>query len=159
FQPLFHLFGWSSRQNVVGGVGFASVFAIMGYFAGSGGWIVVFGGALAGVSSELSEAARIDGANRWQIAMRIKLPIIWRSVGLMAILCFAGGLQIFVEPQLMSLGGSQFSLVDWSINQLAFLYAFQMGDFGTSAALSTMLLITSIGIALIIIFATKFYKI
>lgn len=159
FQPLFHLFGWSSRQNVVGGVGFATIFAIMGYFAGSGGWIVVFGGALSGISSELSEAARIDGASRWQIATRIKLPIIWRSVGLMAILCFAGGLQIFVEPQLMSLGGSQFSLVDWSINQLSFLYAFQMGDFGTSAALSTMLLIASIAIALIIIFATKFYKI
>jgi multiple sugar transport system permease protein len=34
-----------------------------------------------------------------------------------------------------------------------------MGDFGTSAALSTMLLIASIAIALIIIFATKFYKI
>ena len=158
FQPFFHLFGWTSRQNVVGGFGFAGIFALMSYFANSGGWIVVFGGALAGVPVELSEAARIDGANRWQMAMMIKLPMIWRSVGLMAILCFAAGLQIFVEPQLMSLAGLQYSRTDWSVNQLAFQYAFSMGDFGTSAALSTMLLTASIGIALVIIFATKFYK-
>ena len=159
FQPIFHLLGWTSRQNVVGGLGFAGIFAIMGYFSGSGGWIVVFGGALASVPSELNEAAKIDGANRWQMAMLIKLPMIWRSVGLMAILSFAGGLQIFVEPQLMQLGGIQFSRTDWSVNQLAFLYAFSQGDFGISAALSTMLLTASIAIALVIIFATKFYKI
>ena len=79
-------------------------------------------------------------------------------VTLMAILSFAAGIQIFVEPQLMSLAGLQYSRTDWSVNQLAFQYAFSMGDFGTSAALSTMLLTTSIAIALVIIFATKFYK-
>jgi hypothetical protein len=130
-----------------------------GVFLGSGGWIVVFGGALSSLPAEVTEAAKIDGANRWQMAMLIKLPMIWRSVALMAILCFAGGLQIFVEPQLMELAGQQYSRSDWSVNQLAFQYAFSMGDFGTSAALSTMLLTASIAIALIIIFATKFYKI
>jgi multiple sugar transport system permease protein len=158
FQPLFHLVGWTSRQNVISDVGFAGIFALMSYFSGSGGWIVVFGGALASIPTELTEAARIDGANRWQMAMLIKLPIIWRSVSLMAILCFAAGLQIFVEPQLMELAGLQYSRPDWSVNQLAFSYAFSMGDFGTSAALSTMLLTASITIALVIIFATKFYK-
>ncbi len=159
FQPLFHLFGWETRQNVVTSIGFAGIFALMGYFSGSGGWIVVFGGALSSIPPELTEAARIDGANRWQMAMMIKLPMIWRSVSLMSILCFAAGLQVFVEPQLMELAGQQYSRSDWSVNQLAFQYAFSMGDFGTSAALSTMLLTASIGIALIIIFATKFYKI
>ncbi|MEO8882467.1 MAG: sugar ABC transporter permease [Devosia sp.] len=159
FQPLFHLFGWTSRQNVVTSVGFAGIYALMGFFSGSGGWIVVFGGALSSLPQEVMEAAKIDGASRWQTAMLIKLPMIGRSVALMAILCFAGGLQIFVEPQLMELAGQQYSRSDWSVNQLAFQYAFSMGDFGTSAALSTMLLTASIGIALIIIFATKFYKI
>ena len=158
FQPVFHLLGWSSRQNVVTSIGFAGIFALMGYFANSGGWIVVFGGALASLPEELTEAARIDGAKRWQKAMLIKLPMMWRSVTLMAILSFAAGIQIFVEPQLMSLAGLQYSRTDWSVNQLAFQYAFSMGDFGTSAALSTMLLTTSIAIALVIIFATKFYK-
>ena len=53
----------------------------------------------------------------------------------------------------------QFAQNDWSMNQLAFQYAFRMGDFGASAALSTLLVGASIVIALVIVFATKFYKI
>ncbi len=159
FQVLQHLIGWQNRADVVSGLGLAGVFSVMAYFSQSGGWIVVFGGALSSLPVEVMEAARIDGANRFQLAMRIKLPMIWRSLVLMGILSFATGLQIFVEPQLMGLAGAQFSQSDWSLNQMAFQYAFQMGDFGASAALSTMLVGSSIVIAMIIVFATRFYKV
>lgn len=158
FQPVLHLIGWSTRADVISGVGMAGIFAVMAYFSASGGWIVVFGGALSSLPTEVMEAARIDGANRFQLATRIKLPMIWRSLVLMGILSFAGGLQLFVEPQLMGLAGPQFAQNDWSMNQLAFQYAFRMGDFGASAALSTMLVGSAIVIALVIVFATKFYK-
>ncbi len=158
FQPILHLFGWATRADVLSGIGLSGIFAIMAYFAGSGGWIVVFGGALSSLPTEVMEAARIDGASRFQLAIRIKLPMIWRSLVLMAILSFAGGLQLFVEPQLMALTGGQFTQNDWSLNQMAFQYAFRMGDFGASAALSTMLVGFSIAIALVLVFATKFYK-
>jgi multiple sugar transport system permease protein len=59
----------------------------------------------------------------------------------------------------MQLAGPQSAQNDWSLNQMAFQYAFRMGDFGASAALSTMLVGTSIIIALVIVFATRFYKI
>ncbi len=159
FGPLFGMFGWENRQDVITGTGFAGVFAIMALFSSSGGWIVVFGGALSSLPTEVMEAARIDGANRLQLATRIKLPMIWRSLVLMAILTFAGGLQMFVEPQLMGMGGAQFAINDWSLNQLAFEYAFRMGDFGASAALSTVLIGVSIIVALVMIFGTKFYKV
>lgn len=158
FQPAMHLLGWQTRADVISSVGLAGIFAIMAYFAGSGGWIVVFGGALSSLPAEVMEAARIDGAKGLQLALRIKLPMIWRSLVLMAILCFAGGLQLFVEPQLMGLAGPQFAQNDWSLNQMAFQYAFRMGDFGASAALSTLLVGSSILIALVIVFATRFYK-
>lgn len=158
FQSVLHLFGWVTRADVVSGLGLAGVFAIMAYFSSSGGWIVVFGGALSSLPTEVMEAARIDGAGRFQLATRIKLPMIWRSIVLMGILSFAGGLQLFVEPQLMGLAGPQFAQNDWSLNQMAFQYAFRMGDFGASAALSTLLVGSSILIALVIVFATKFYK-
>ena len=103
FQPVLHLVGWETRADVISGIGLAGIFAIMAYFSGSGGWIVVFGGALSSLPTEVMEAARIDGANRFQLAIRIKLPMIWRSLVLMGILSFAGGLQLFVEPQLMAL--------------------------------------------------------
>ena len=159
FQPVLHGLGWGTRADVVSGIGLAGVFAIMAYFSASGGWIVVFGGALASLPTEVMEAARIDGANRFQLATRIKLPMIWRSLVLMGILSLAGGLQLFVEPQLMGLAGPQFAQNDWSLNQMAFQYAFRIGDFGASAALSTLLVGSSIVIALVIVFATKFYKI
>jgi multiple sugar transport system permease protein len=158
FQGVYHLLGWQQRFNVVSGLTYAGVFALMAFFAGSGGWIVVFGGTLSSLPGEVMEAARIDGANRWQLATRIKIPMIWRSIALMGILCVAAGLQLFVEPQLLTLAGQAYSRTDWSINQLAFQYAFSMGDFGISAALSTLLLAASIGIAMVIVFATRFYR-
>ena len=159
FGPVFAMFNWETRQDVITDIGFAGVFAIMALFATSGGWIVVFGGALSSLPTEVLEAARIDGAKGLSLATRIKLPMIWRSLVLMAVLTFAGGLQMFVEPQLMGMGGATFSLTDWSLNQLAFEYAFRMGDFGASAALSTLLVGTSIIVALVMIFGTRFYKI
>lgn len=159
FQSALQGLGWATRADVISGVGLAGIFAIMAYFSGSGGWIVVFGGALSSLPTEVMEAARIDGANRFQLATRIKLPMIWRSLVLMGILSFAGGLQLFVEPQLMGMAGPQFAQNDWSLNQMAFQYAFRMGDFGASAALSTLLIGASIAIALVIVFATRFYKI
>lgn len=159
FQIIFDLAGWETRQNVVSGLGLAGMFSLMAFFAYSGGWIVVMGGSLSSLSGEVMDASRVDGANLWQQAIYVKLPMIWRSISLMGILTFAGGLQLFVEPQLLRMAGPQYTRDDWSINQLAFQYAFNLGDFGVSAALSTMLLAVSIGIALVLIFATKFYQI
>ena len=77
----------------------------------------------------------------------------------MAVLSLANGLQLFVEPQLLGLAGPQLARNDWSLNQLAYQYAFALGDFGVSAALSTMILMLSVSIALWIVLATKFYRI
>ena len=159
FAPAYDLAGWDTRATVIASLGFAGIFAIMAFFASSGGWIVVFGGALTSLPGEVIEAARVDGATPFQLATRIKLPMIWRSVVLMAVLSFAIGLQLFVEPQLISLAGEQFAQKDWAPNQLAFQYAFAMGDFGASAALSSLLLGICVGLALTVIFATDFYKI
>lgn len=159
FGEVMKLVGWENRADVMSAMSLPAIFAIMAYFTASGGWIVVLGGALSGLPQEVIEAARIDGANRFQLATRVKLPMIWRSVLLMIILSLATGLQIFVEPQLMSLAGAQYARTDWSLNQMAFQYAFRMGDFGASAALSSMLVGVSITIAMVIVLGTKFYRI
>ena len=158
YAPLFKLAGLETRSNVVAQLGFPVVFALMAFLAHSGGWIVVMGGALKGIPTEVLEAARVDGATAVQTALQVKLPLIWRSLALMAILAFATGIQMFVEPQLMAMAGSQYSRPDWSVNQLAFQYAFTMGDFGASAAMSVLLLLVAISISLAVVFGTKFYR-
>jgi multiple sugar transport system permease protein len=47
----------------------------------------------------------------------------------------------------------------WSINQLAYKYAFTDGNFGTSAAVAVMLLLVGIAVSLVVIFRTDFYRI
>ena len=159
FGWLYELLGWENRQSTINGMGEVWIFALMCFLGNSGGWIVVLGGALSGLSREVIEAARIDGANTWQMATRIKIPMISKTITLMAIMTLAVGLQVFVEPQLLSLAGGQFDKPDWSVTQLAFYYAFRFGDFGVAAAISTLSLILPLIIAFTMIFATRFYKI
>lgn len=159
FSFVFEAVGWDNRQSTISGLGEVWIFALMGFLGNSGGWIVVLGGALSGLSRDILEAARIDGANPWQMATRIKIPMISKTITLMAIMTLAVGMQIFVEPQLMSLAGGQFDKPDWSVTQLAYFYAFRFGDFGVAAAISTLSLVLPLIIAFTLIFATRFYKI
>lgn len=63
--------------------------------------MLIFLAALQAIPHDLYEAARIDGANGWQIAMKIKLPNV-RSAALLAmLLSIVGTIQLFNEPQIM----------------------------------------------------------
>jgi multiple sugar transport system permease protein len=75
----------------------------------------------------------------------------------MGVLVFAGGLQLFVEPQLLNTGVYQGIAEAWSPDQLAYKLAFTNGDFGGASALSLMLLIPSLIGALIVIFKTDMF--
>ena len=80
------------------------VFAMIAFWTGAGGWIVVMYGALNTIPHDLEEAARIDGAGPFTIALRLKLPLIRKWIAYMVILSFATGTQLFVEPQLVQPG-------------------------------------------------------
>ena len=63
--------------------------------------MLIFLAALQAIPHDLYKAARIDGANGWQIAMKIKLPNV-RSAALLAmLLSIVGTIQLFNEPQIM----------------------------------------------------------
>jgi multiple sugar transport system permease protein len=138
------------------------IFTLLGFFVGAGGWIAIFYGGLKGISTDLLEAAAIDGANAWQTALRIKLPMIRRYVIYLAILTFAGNIQIFTEPQLI---GVSFSYVGistisptWSPNQLGYYFAFTNGNFGAAAAISLLMVAIGLAGALAIIRVTGFFR-
>ena len=61
-------------------------------------------GALNNISTDVIEAARIDGANAVQIALRIQLPMLRKWIAYMGVMSLAAGTQLFVEPQLLSPG-------------------------------------------------------
>lgn len=63
--------------------------------------MLIFLAALQAIPHELYEAARIDGATGFQIAIRIKLPNVRSAALLSMLLSIVGTIQLFNEPQIM----------------------------------------------------------
>jgi len=161
FSPLkgpLSFFGITDSAQVFQTKNLPLILAIMAFFAIAGYWIVIQYGSLQSISTEIIEAARIDGCSGLQLALRIKLPAIKKYIVYMSILLFAGGLQIFVEPQLMNEGIQRGMAEDWSLDQLAYTLAFLDGDFGGAAALAIILLIPTVIGALFVIYRTDMFE-
>lgn len=159
FKPLWNLFGLHSLEQIVTPDHTAYIVATIALSLGAGGWIVVLFGALQSIPEEMLGAARVDGCGGFRVVRYIKLPLVYRYAWLIFILSFAGGTQVFVEPQILASTNSGFVSPTWSINELSYLYAFQYGRFGVSAAISTMLLGVSFIVAVIVVLRTKFYSV
>jgi multiple sugar transport system permease protein len=133
------------------------VFAMIAFWTGAGGWIVVMYGALNTIPHELEEAARIDGAGPFTIALRLKLPLIRKWIAYMAILSFATGTQLFIEPQLVNEASLGMVPDTWSSNQLAYQLAFRYGDFNGAAAIAADLLVIGLLAAVLIVTRTGLF--
>jgi multiple sugar transport system permease protein len=134
------------------------VFAMIAFWTGAGGWIVIMYGALNTIPDELEEAARIDGAGPVTIALRLKLPLIRKWIAYMTILAFATGTQLFVEPQLVNQASLGLVPDTWSANQLAYQMAFRYGDFNAAAAISIDLIAIGLVAAVFIVKRTGLFR-
>ena len=134
------------------------IFAMIAFWAGAGGWIVVMYGALNTIPPDLEEAARIDGAGPLTIAFRLKLPLIRKWIAYMLILSFATGTQLFVEPEIVQ--HASFGLVPdtWSANQLAYQLAFRYADFNAAAAIAVDLLVIGLVGAVVIVTRSGLFR-
>jgi multiple sugar transport system permease protein len=97
------------------------------------------------------EAARMDGAGPVQMALKIQLPMLRKWIAYMAVLSLAAGTQIFVEPTMLSQASNGQVPNDYSINQLAYLYAFNQRDFNGSAAIAVMLLVVALALSAVFV--------
>jgi multiple sugar transport system permease protein len=160
FGPVYHFFGIKSFDDLVNGDTLPFIFTIMGFFSGAGMWIAIQHGGLQGVSREVLEAAELDGCNAWQKARYIKLPFIRPFIVYQIILIFAINVQLFVEPQLMTSTWVQANVPpQWAPNQLAYSFAFEVGNFGAAAALSLLMLLIGLIAAYVMIRWTGFFQI
>lgn len=158
YQDLLRAIGITEGGQIWRAPNLAWIFVLMAFFVGAGNWIVVQYGSLQSISDDILEAARIDGANAWQISWRIKLPLIRKYLVYMGILVFAAGLQVFVEPQLISASVYPGLASNWSLNQLSYSFALQSNNLGAAAALSLMLLVVCMIAAIFVIFRTDFFE-
>jgi multiple sugar transport system permease protein len=63
--------------------------------------MIVMYAALQAIPAELYDAARVDGASGWSVALYIKVPLIAPAIVLTIIFSIIGTLQLFTEPQIM----------------------------------------------------------
>ena len=76
----------------------------------------------------------------------------------MAIMSLAAGTQLFVEPKVLAQATKDVVPEDYSLNQLAYLYAFRQSDFSGSAAISLMLLVVALGLSTVFVFRGRLFE-
>lgn len=149
--------GLTTLKQVVTTGNMPMILTAMLFFQGLGTWIVIVNGGLNGIPDEIFEAAALDGANAWQLAWRVKLPLIRPWVGYAALMNLAYGFQLFLEPYLMRQISAGSIDSEWAPTQLGYAFAFTNRNFPAAAAMSIILLVITLAIGVIIVFRSGLF--
>ena len=108
--------------------------------------ILLFLAGLRNISSEIYEAAALDGATRWQVFWRITWPLIWPVTALCLTIQLILQLKIFDQVYLFSLGGrtnTTMVLVQYIYEQ-AFVH--NKGGYGATIAVGLFVLVVVVSV-------------
>jgi multiple sugar transport system permease protein len=116
----------------------STIFLIVWRYAGFYMLLMLVG--LQGIPDDVYEAARIDGASRWQTFRSITIPLLRPTLALTTVLCVTGSLLAFEQFYILTKGGPDNSTI--TIVQLIYNVAFQgQNDLGVAGALSVIVLL------------------
>ena len=93
--------------------------------------LIVLGG-LASLPADPYEAARLDGANSWQVFRHVTLPLVWPFIMVAAVIRGVDALKAFDTIFVISNGGPGTS--SETLNILLYLQAFSFYDIGYASA-------------------------
>lgn len=102
----------------------------------AGYYMIIIYAALRGIDPALYEAAKLDGANAWQIALRIKVPMISSAMVLILVFAIIGTLQFFTEPQVLRSIAQGSIDASFTPNMYAFSLAFSYDQINYASAIS-----------------------
>nr|WP_154319124.1 sugar ABC transporter permease [Metabacillus idriensis] len=134
---------WLAEPSVVL---YAIFIPILWQYAGF--YILIYYAALKNIPESLVEAAKIDGATAFQIAYKIKLPLIMGVVKVTIVLAVVGSLKYFDLIYVMTGGGPNGA----SEVMASYMYklAFSSNDFGYGSAIGFLLLIITLVVTVIV---------
>lgn len=119
----------------------STIFLIVWRYAGFYMLLMLVG--LQGIPDDVYEAARIDGASRWQTFRSVTIPLLRPTLALTTVLCVTGSLLAFEQFYILTKGGPDNSTI--TIVQLIYAVAFQgQNDLGVAGALSVIVLLALI---------------
>jgi len=107
--------------------------AVMATWKNVGLYVILFLVGLQTVPAQYYEAAKLEGASRWQQFYHITLPMINPTIFMVVILSTIGGFSLFIEPYIMTGGGP----MNQTLSAVLYIYkqAFQYYNMGYSATL------------------------
>lgn len=82
--------------------------------------MMIYIAALQGIPKDLIEAARLDGASRWQIVRHVKIPLLWPAITVSVFFSVLGALQAFDLIMPLTGGGPSHS----TNSLVSYLYQF-----------------------------------
>jgi multiple sugar transport system permease protein len=125
---------WLTNEHMaLTSVAIVIVWSFLGYNT------VLFLAGLQGISKELYEAARIDGATRFQTFIKITLPLLKPTTSMVVTLTMVNTVQLFDQIFVMTNGGPGTS----TLTMVQYLYtsAFQNYEMGYGSAIEVAVLI------------------
>ncbi len=118
---------------------------VVGIWVWTGFCMVVLSAAYKGIPRELIEAARVDGANEWQIFRRITLPLMMPTIAVVTTTMVINVLKVFDIVYVMTNG-------DFGTEVLAnrmYKEMFNFRNYGRASAIAVVLLLAIIPVMLI----------
>jgi len=100
--------------------------------------MIIYSASLQSIPREIIEAARVDGASEWTLAMRIKAPLIKGPIALTALLSTIGSIQLFSEPVVLRTVTTAIG-AEWTPMMLAYNATFAANNFELGSAVSVVI--------------------
>jgi ABC-type sugar transport system permease subunit len=110
-----------------------------------GFYSLIFMSAFNNIDNELLDAARVDGANAWQLLIHVKLPLIRGVVQLVLVLVTINAVQLFDLIYVMTQGGP--GTATYTAMWYVYQNAFNGGSVPYAATMSLVLLLITAVIA------------
>ncbi|MDY0829946.1 sugar ABC transporter permease [Microbacterium sp. BG28] len=137
---IFGLFGLDAPNFLASDTIFGSLVNVVTW-QWSGYYMIVIYAALRSIDPAIYEAARIDGASGWQIATRIKVPMISSSMVMVITFALIGTLQFFTEPTVLRSIASGALPAEYTPNMYAYALAFSYSQFNYASTIAFSLAI------------------
>jgi multiple sugar transport system permease protein len=149
FSHVTEQWGWGTIPFLGESLLYPSI-ANIAIWSGVGFNMLILFTALRGVPAELYDAARIDGCSEWQIALRIKVPMVAPALVLTGLFSLIGTLQLYGEPTTLQPMTSEISQT-WVPLMRIYRDAFTRDDLPLAAASSVLLALGTLVVSVVVL--------
>lgn len=133
---------WLSDEKIVN-----FVLSSVSLWKFSGYHVILFMAALQSLPQDVEEAARVDGANVWQLFKYIQIPAIMLMVDFVLFDNIRGALQVFDIPFVMTSGGPGYASSTFTLYTIN--TAFTYSNFGLASTMAVAIMVLIVLIYLI----------